>query len=166
MVQTSEKAQWRQHFSELSFAPTVQQHFHLLQFLQKLLKQKKGVWGLYHRINNKLFSQEPDIELLPSAVLQNTYVFPKMEDQQMVYVDSSGKQILPEFVLVPGMAFDEYGVRLGRGQGHFDRFFSENKMFKVGVCFDAFFLKQLPCFAHDVKMDLIVTNAGMHKVRD
>lgn len=60
--------------------------------------------------------------------------------------------------IVPGVAFNEYGVRIGFGGGYYDRFFeTEKNLFKIGLCYEY----QICCFTeyekHDVPMDLLIT---------
>lgn len=62
-----------------------------------------------------------------------------------------------EFVLVPGVAFDRNGRRLGRGGGHYDRFLSRVKGRKIGVCFEFQLMKEVPVEPHDMRMDAVVT---------
>lgn len=59
--------------------------------------------------------------------------------------------------LIPALAFDERGVRLGRGGGFYDRFLAESAGVRIGVGYDSMILKQLPCDEWDQSMDLIVT---------
>ena len=61
--------------------------------------------------------------------------------------------------IVPGLAFDLRGARIGWGQGFYDRFFSnaEIKGARIGIAFDFQLIEELPCAGHDAKMDLIVT---------
>ena len=62
--------------------------------------------------------------------------------------------------LVPGLAFDRQGVRIGRGLGFYDKFFGDNKTNarKIGVAFEIQLMGfELPVERHDILMDLIVT---------
>jgi 5-formyltetrahydrofolate cyclo-ligase len=59
--------------------------------------------------------------------------------------------------LVPGLAFDETGNRLGRGLGHFDRLLRQTSGVKIALAFDFQVLEEVPAEAHDARMDLIVT---------
>ncbi|BES61090.1 5-formyltetrahydrofolate cyclo-ligase [Dysgonomonas capnocytophagoides] len=61
-----------------------------------------------------------------------------------------------DMVIVPGVAFDRKGNRLGRGKGYYDHFLSGIKAPKVGVCFDFQLYDQVPVSENDVKMDVIV----------
>ncbi len=58
-----------------------------------------------------------------------------------------------DLILVPGMAFDAMGNRLGRGKGYYDKVLRHTPAYKIGVCFDFQFLKAVPTEAHDVRMD-------------
>lgn len=60
-------------------------------------------------------------------------------------------------VVVPGMAFDREGHRLGRGKGYYDRFLARvPHTYKIGVCFRHRLLDTVPCDEHDIRMDLVV----------
>jgi 5-formyltetrahydrofolate cyclo-ligase len=62
-----------------------------------------------------------------------------------------------DLILVPGLAFDRSGGRLGRGRGFYDRFLSGISGFRVGACFDWQLVDSVPVEAHDMRMDAIVT---------
>ena len=60
--------------------------------------------------------------------------------------------------LIPGLAFDRRGRRLGRGKGFYDRFLSQKRVFKVGVAWSSQIHEEdLPEEKHDIRMDAIVT---------
>jgi 5-formyltetrahydrofolate cyclo-ligase len=69
----------------------------------------------------------------------------------------------PDLVVVPGLAFTASGDRLGQGGGWYDRFLSGTRTdcLTVGVCFAEQILDELPVEAHDVRMDHVVTDAGV-----
>jgi 5-formyltetrahydrofolate cyclo-ligase len=64
-------------------------------------------------------------------------------------------------VVVPGLAFDENGGRLGRGGGHYDRFLREARraapIEAIGVAFELQIVAEVPRVAHDERVDRIVT---------
>ena len=62
-----------------------------------------------------------------------------------------------ELVVVPGVAFDRKGKRLGRGKGFYDRFLKESRATKVGVGYEFQLIEEVPSEPHDVGMDIIVT---------
>ena len=64
-----------------------------------------------------------------------------------------------DLVLVPGMAFDVLGHRLGRGRGFYDRLLQGISSVKCGVGYDFQLREEIPHEAHDAKVDLILTPA-------
>lgn len=63
-----------------------------------------------------------------------------------------------DVAVVPGVAFDYEGGRLGHGLGFYDRLLKEVKCKKIGLCFDAQIEREpLPREPHDVKMDFVVS---------
>jgi 5-formyltetrahydrofolate cyclo-ligase len=62
-----------------------------------------------------------------------------------------------DIVLVPGVAFDPHGGRLGFGGGYYDRFLSTTPALRVGVTFDTCLADEIPCSEHDQRMDWVMT---------
>ena len=64
---------------------------------------------------------------------------------------------LLDLVLVPGVAFDLGGRRLGRGAGYYDRLLSDVRGTTCGIAFDEQISGELPVEPHDVFVDCILT---------
>ncbi len=62
-----------------------------------------------------------------------------------------------DLVLVPGLAFDERGYRLGRGRGFYDQMLASVVGIKCGVAFDQQLLSSVPAEPHDVLMSTLLT---------
>jgi len=62
-----------------------------------------------------------------------------------------------DIILVPGMAFDLHGRRLGRGKGFYDRLLAEVRGTTCGVAFDEQIVDEVPVEPHDVHLDYILT---------
>jgi len=62
-----------------------------------------------------------------------------------------------QVALVPGLAFDPAGRRLGRGKGFYDRLLREFGGLKCGVALDGQIVAEIPTEPHDVRMDLVIT---------
>lgn len=63
-----------------------------------------------------------------------------------------------DVAIVPGMAFDAQGHRLGRGRGYYDRFLTRvPHVYKIGVCFSWQLVDHVPSDEHDVVMNEIIT---------
>lgn len=65
-----------------------------------------------------------------------------------------------DLILVPGVAFDKSGNRLGRGKGYYDKVLKQTGAYKLGVCFDFQLVERVPVEPHDVKMDRVVASGG------
>ena len=67
---------------------------------------------------------------------------------------------VPDFVLVPGLAFSRAGHRLGRGGGFYDRLLAgrARDAVKVGVCFALQLHNEIPFEAHDVVLDCAISD--------
>jgi 5-formyltetrahydrofolate cyclo-ligase len=70
-----------------------------------------------------------------------------------------------DLVLVPGMAFDRHGNRLGRGRGFYDRLLQAASSVKCGICYDRQLLENIPAEAHDARVDFILTPNRCVKAR-
>ena len=62
-----------------------------------------------------------------------------------------------ELILVPGVAFDLRGGRLGRGKGYYDQLLVGLHGTRCGVAFDEQIVAEVPMDAHDARMNCILT---------
>ena len=62
-----------------------------------------------------------------------------------------------DLILVPGVAFDLNGNRLGRGRGFYDRLLVETRGVKCGVAFDEQITDEVPVGTHDLQINFILT---------
>jgi 5-formyltetrahydrofolate cyclo-ligase len=62
-----------------------------------------------------------------------------------------------DLVLVPGVAFDTSGRRLGRGKGFYDRLLNDVRGAKCGVAFDQQIEPEIPVEPHDILLDYVLT---------
>lgn len=63
-----------------------------------------------------------------------------------------------ELAIVPGVAFDASGNRLGRGKGFYDRLLPKLKCTTIGIGFDFQMVLEIPVEPFDQKLDKILTN--------
>ena len=70
-----------------------------------------------------------------------------------------------DVILVPGVAFDRSGARLGRGAGYYDRVLSERRSDStaVGVTVEERVLGSVPVADHDEVVDLLATESGVRE---
>lgn len=82
--------------------------------------------------------------------------------------EPAGPSIDPAVVdvaVVPGTAFDVHGGRLGHGGGHYDRLLARlaEDTVTIGVCFSCQVVPRVPREEHDERVDLVVTEAAVHR---
>ena len=79
------------------------------------------------------------------------------------------KELLPEIILTPCLAFDKNGFRLGYGGGYYDKTFSylkkiRHKFISIVVAFDDQKIDELVHDKYDQKIDYILTEKKLYKV--
>ncbi len=111
-------------------------------------------------------------------------VLPRVEDRTIVPVTyrsgdpvkpssfgalepAGGERVLPEdidVVVVPGLAFDRSGHRVGYGGGFYDRFLGRLRpgALTVGICFSVQLVDEVPHGRGDRPVDLVVTEEGLN----
>jgi len=78
-----------------------------------------------------------------------------------------------DLILIPGVAFDNLGNRIGRGGGFYDRLLPKYHAIRAGICFDFQCLpvlsdkgvevETIPTESHDGSMDLLITESRILK---
>jgi 5-formyltetrahydrofolate cyclo-ligase len=80
-------------------------------------------------------------------------------------IPEAGAWLVPRVLIVPLLAFDRRGYRLGYGGGFYDRTLvglrAQGKVTAIGFGFAAQQVPEVPTDAHDQRLDLIVTQAGV-----
>lgn len=71
-----------------------------------------------------------------------------------------------DLVLVPGIAWDKYGHRLGYGKGYYDRYLVNLQTKSVGLAYDFQVLENIPHGKNDFRVNLIVTEKRIIKASD
>lgn len=74
--------------------------------------------------------------------------------------DTAAPHMTPEpgdVMLVPAMAFDRAGYRLGRGGGYYDRYLAETVCCTIGLTRTAFFYEALPRAWNDLPVSIVVS---------
>lgn len=63
-----------------------------------------------------------------------------------------------DLAVIPGVAFDRSGNRLGRGKGYYDRLLPHIFAYKVGICFSFQLVEDIPTREFDARVDEILTS--------
>ena len=141
-------AEWQQASSLLLFAPLPGE-----PDVTGLLAHHGKKSFLFPRISGdslQLFRWRPESSWI-------TGPFGVQEPDPASWEETSPDQI--DLALIPGLAFDCFGGRLGRGKGYYDRLLGDPSFrgLKAGICHEERILPSIPMEPHDVPMDLILT---------
>ena len=66
-------------------------------------------------------------------------------------------------VIVPGVAFDEHGNRLGYGGGYYDNFLKNCSVLRVAFAYEEQIVQAIPAEEHDITMNYIITERRIIK---
>jgi 5-formyltetrahydrofolate cyclo-ligase len=69
-----------------------------------------------------------------------------------------------DLIIVPGVAFDEKGNRLGHGKGFYDRLLKKTKATVIGLAFEFQILENIPTDKNDVPVDMIITEKRIIRI--
>ena len=154
----------------------------LISFIKSNSKKKDFKLALYHptsfEINVlKLLENKYMINksiLLPVIDENNRMNFFSWKKNRVLLVNKFGvlepvktSFKIPNFILVPLLAFDKCKYRLGYGKGYYDRYLNKylkkfSNILTVGVAFSFQKHHKLPIDKNDVKLDYILTEKGMY----
>lgn len=158
----------------ISFHEVVEKSSNICEQIINHEKYKQAaVIYLYAAVNN-----EVALDLLAkTAIAHNkTIAYPKVEGYHMAFYSVTSPDELvngyrnilepditypapePDLIIVPGVAFDTKGHRLGYGGGFYDRFLSKTKVFSIGVSYDFQLLEEIPYDKHDIPLNTIIYN--------
>ena len=118
----------------------------------------------------KLLGKKKRISTLLPSISSKSMKFFKWDLSQPLKVNNFGfldpignkKNIIPDVIVVPLLAFDKSKNRLGYGKGYYDRFLKENKKITtIGVAFSFQRYNKITTSIHDVKLEYILTEKGI-----
>ena len=93
---------------------------------------------------------DPEIELVKGT---RGMLEPDIKQCKMVPID------VIDIAIIPGVAFDEKGGRIGSGEGYYDRLIPKLSATtrKVALSFECQIVQQVPMASHDKHVDIIIT---------
>lgn len=109
--------------------------------------------------------------IVPISNMENFTITPSYLSENLVsgaYSIAEPQKCIPadindiDLALIPGIAFDAKGARIGFGKGYYDRFLSEFKGLKIGLCYNFQVFSDIPVSEHDIKMDMIITEKRIY----
>lgn len=130
-------------------------------------RREVATWGIVHA----LFAHHPEVIVaVPQLVghpglIENRAITPQTTFQTHrwgMQEPVEGRAITAtdvQLVILPVVAFDQQGYRVGYGKGHYDRFLAQCRpsVIKVGLCLEEPVSAVTDLHAHDVPMDYCVT---------
>ena len=120
------------------------------QIIQNALMQKKQV--------GVPITQSDGI--MEFQTLTNTNELQKVHHGLLEPTTNPQKIISPrkfDLAIVPGIAFDRQGHRIGSGGGYYDRYLAQTNAIRIGLAYDFQLLENIPTEPHDLKMDWVIT---------
>ncbi len=162
---------------QLSVHDKAQASIAIQTHLQKTLNNESGVWAGFQSLTNtepEINWQEvsPKIEWAFPVASENKLQFRKnvqnYSRQNLGFLEPQDGEIveleqITGFV-VPGLAFDQAGHRLGRGKGYYDQTLNNNNKKKIGVCFEVAFCENVPHENHDLICNQIITEKQIYHI--
>jgi len=158
-------------------------NFHLIfNLIRKHFPNKKIIIGGYYPSNYEVnilsFLEEVSKKKFKIAlpVVQSSTLmrFRSWEIKEPLYVSKFGilepknrkKEIIPDLIMVPLVAFDDQLNRIGYGKGYYDRSLRKIKKIKkktifLGVAYNFQKYKKIPINKYDFKLDYIFTEQGI-----
>ncbi len=132
------------------------------------------------------FGREPDTwRIMEDCLTQGKRVWlPKIAGKEMDFFSYEKKECLirnrfgmlePDgtekkgtgktgMIIVPALAVDKEGYRVGYGGGYYDRYLKEHKtLYKAGIVFSCQLLKKAPRCKYDIPLDCVITEEGMFR---
>lgn len=68
-----------------------------------------------------------------------------------------------DLAIIPGIAFDRRGRRIGYGAGHYDRFLPHLRAVRIGLCFETQLCPNVPTALHDIDMEWVATEQSIYQ---
>lgn len=178
----SRKPSLRKKFLKLRSEFSHQKHdSKICEQVLELLDKASGTWGGYI-----CTSTEPNLSTVYERTKHIRWAFPRVLGDNLQFlvpknsasfekseigiqepVEHSETVEASEFagILVPGVAFDLRGYRLGRGKAFYDRYLKNCHCRLIGIGYSVQLSQDdLPFETHDIKMNVIVTNTEVLKI--
>lgn len=70
-----------------------------------------------------------------------------------------------ELIIVPAIAYDTSGNRVGRGKGFYDRLLAKTKATRIGIAYDFQIVEYIDAETHDAPVDFIITDTRVINTR-
>ena len=132
----------------------------LLPFYEQLLRAGATIYLPKYNINEKsyMFGLIKDLSYVRRGFFN---IYEPITDHTITIKQASK---LIKTWLVPGLAFDLNGYRLGHGHGYYDSFLYDSNATLIGICYRYQIIDSIPTEKHDVKCQYIINENEMVKL--
>jgi 5-formyltetrahydrofolate cyclo-ligase len=135
------------------------------------------VVGTYYALGSEVTTE---LIIKRATILGKKIALPRVEEDKITFYELSSMKSLirgrfgilePQpyeqmndigILIVPGIAFDKKGNRLGYGMGFYDRLLSCKRTFSIGLAYSFQLLENLPHDKYDKRLDAIASEDGIH----
>ena len=93
------------------------------------------------------------------ALVPGRYDIPEPPRSAQVMLPQPG-----DLILVPALAYDRAGRRLGRGGGYYDRYLVRTRAVKAVICRERIMHADIPVEPHDQLMDMVISEHGVRRL--
>jgi len=135
------------------------------------------VVGTYYALGSEVTTE---LIIKRATILSKKIALPRVEEHKITFYElSSTKSLIRgrfgilepqpyeqmndiDILIVPGIAFDKKGNRLGYGMGFYDRLLSCKRTFSIGLAYSFQLLENLPHDKYDKRLDAIASEDGIY----
>jgi len=135
------------------------------------------VVGTYYAVGSEVTTE---LVIKRATILGKKIALPRVEEDKITFYEpSSTKSLIRgrfgilepqpyeqmndiDILIVPGIAFDKKGNRLGYGMGFYDRLLSCKRTFSIGLAYSFQLLENLPYDKYDKRLDAIASEDGIY----
>jgi 5-formyltetrahydrofolate cyclo-ligase len=106
-----------------------------------------------HKLTHSLITKFEDLQAGPFGILQ-----PAPDEIRQIEIAEI------DLILVPGVAFDRSGNRIGLGGGYYDDFLRQTHAVKIALCYQFQIVEAVPTRPEDEPVDLLVTEKATYEI--
>ena len=135
--------------------------------------------GAYHAFGSEV---KTDLVIEQTRSFGKKIALPSVEGESLTFYElSSGKYLvkgrfgimepLPygpvdfiDLLIVPGIAFDYKGYRLGYGKGYYDKLLAKKNVYSIGLAYSFQLLESLPSGEYDKRLNAVATEVGIRYI--
>lgn len=190
-LMNEQKSKLRAHFRQLREEIGIEDRFKAEQSITDFIVNTEEYKASERICSFVSFGSEVSTELLHQRILEcgKSLLLPRisgLRKMQMIQVDESTifevnaygirepignacemDNSIPTLCIVPLLSFDDHGHRLGYGGGFYDVFLRANPhIYPMGIAFSRqYSTDELPHEEHDICMNMIITEIGIHSIK-